>query len=328
MRAPAFWFEPPGWKARALAPLAALYTRATAARLARPGKKLAVPVICVGNLNAGGTGKTPVAIALAERLNARGIVAHILSRGYGGSLEGPARVDPARHSAGDVGDEPLLLAAFAPTWVAKNRLAGAKAALKAGAQTLILDDGFQDPALAKDLSLVIVDATRGFGNGRVIPAGPLREPVEAGLKRADFVLAVGGAEARRTFAEGWRHRVPLVKAELRPLATGQTWHGLRAIAFAGIGHPEKFFAALRAEGAEIVRAVPLADHAPLPQALLLRLEAEAKARGAALVTTEKDATRLPPAFRAKALTFPVRLALEDWAPLDAALARLFPKEFG
>ena len=329
MRPPAFWFAPPdrpGLAPRLLAPLAALFAVATARRVSGAGLRLPVPVICVGNINAGGTGKTPTTIALAQRLAARGIAAHVVSRGYGGTLEGPVRVDERTHGADEVGDEPLLLATFAPTWVAKDRATGARAAVAAGAQAILLDDGFQNPALAKNLSLVVVDATVGFGNGRVMPAGPLREPVAAGLRRADAVLSIGGPQAQTRFRSAWGPAlgaVPHLTASLKPLPTGMDWKGTPVIAFAGIGHPEKFFATLRAEGADVLRALPLADHQRLEPALLTRLAAEAKLRGAQLVTTEKDAVRLPAAFRRSVLAFPVRLTFDDTAALDALLDGLF-----
>lgn len=327
MLAPRYWSNPParpGLLAHLLAPLAWAWAAVTRRRLARPPRaRLGVPVICVGNVTAGGAGKTPVTIALAARLAARGIDVQVVSRGHGGRLEGPVRVDPTRHTAAEVGDEPLLLAAFAPVWVARDRAAGGRAAEAAGAEVVLMDDGLQNPDLAKDLSIVVVDAGFGFGNGRVIPSGPLREPVADGLARAQLLFLLGEPAERARFRAAWPDLgLPVAEARLAPLATGMDWTGLTALAFAGIGRPEKFYATLQGLGADIVATRSFADHAPFEPRLLARLEAEAIARGAQLVTTEKDAARLPASFRPKTLVLPVRLELTDWGPLDARLGRL------
>lgn len=328
MHPPKFWHDAPDRPtllARALSPLGCIYAFATAKRLRRQGYRAEIPVICIGNLNAGGTGKTPTTIAMIDRLAQRGHTAiHVVSRGYGGRLAGPIRVEPNTHAADDVGDEPLLLAAFAPTWVSRDRAAGVLAATRAGATAILLDDGFQNPSVVKSLSIVVVDAKQGFGNGRCIPAGPLREPVSKGLARADLLLSIGADDDQIRFANQWRAAItlPHLLGHLAPLKTGMDWQGQRVLAFAGIGQPEKFFATLRGEGATLAATVALDDHQPLSTALMQRLELQAKTLHAQLVTTEKDAARLPDSFRSKVLTLPVRLQLHDWSALDAAFSKL------
>jgi len=326
IRAPRFWSNPagrPGWQARLLAPAAWLWRLGGWWRGRRVVPYRApVPVVCIGNLTAGGGGKTPMVAALLARLAAQGRSPHVVSRGHGGRLAGPHRVDLDRDSHGDVGDEPLLLAALAPVWVARDRAAGVRAAVAAGAGLILMDDGFQNPAVISDRAILMVDAGPGFGNARLIPAGPLREPVAGGLARADVVVLVGTQAEREAVAGRWPGLAGAVAARLVPRRTGLSLAGERVLAFAGIGRPGKFFATLEAMGAEIVEAVAFADHCDYSGAVLRRLRRRALAEGAMLVTTEKDAVRLPADFRPEVVVVQVHLELEDWAAIDQVFAKL------
>jgi tetraacyldisaccharide 4'-kinase len=314
MRAPDFWDAPPGLAAGLLAPFGTAWGAAARLRraVARP-YRAPVPVVCVGNMVAGGSGKTPVVLSLAALAVAQGVAVHVVTRGYGGRLPGPVRVDPVRHDAAAVGDEALLLAQAAPCWVARDRAAGIRAAAAAGADAVLLDDGFQNPGMAKDLSLLVIDAGYGFGNGRVIPAGPLREPAAAGLRRSDAVVLLGDGEpppAVRAAA------CPIFRASLEPVQPAR-FAGTRVVAFAGIGRPAKFFASLGASGAELVAAHPFPDHHRFAEGELFRLRREAAAAGARLVTTAKDWIRLPPFWRHGVEVLAVEIRWRDPAAIAA-----------
>jgi len=325
IRTPQFWHQPPGLMAFGLWPLGRLYGAATAWRQSRALEVVdpPCPVICVGNINAGGTGKTPTVIALAEHLKERGQQVVALSRGYGGTVAVPILVDPKTHGAAEVGDEPLLISAFCPVVVARKRVEGLALALAQKPDVILMDDGFQDPSVRKDFSIAVVDAALGFGNGFCVPAGPLREPLAKGLARADLCLSIGEAAAQRRFtALGPDHAHLRVEGQIKPLLTGMPWQGLPVFAFAGIAHPEKFFTTLGDLGANILGCEALSDHEPLSLPLMKRLAAKARALNAQLVCTEKDAARLPAQYQRDVLALPVRLELKDWSKIDDKLINL------
>ena len=320
MRAPRFW-DKGGLAPALLAPAACLYDLAGRfARRTTTPERVAAPLICVGNIVTGGAGKTPVALAIAQRLAATGRHPHFLTRGYGGRSVGPLRVVRARHTASEVGDEPLLLARVAPTWVARERPAGARAAIDHGADVIVMDDGFQNTSLAKDLSLVVVDGGYGFGNGRVMPAGPLRETIGAGLARAQAVVLIGHdtSGVERAVAG----RAPILRARLIPTLGMEDLAGRNVVAFAGIGRPQKFFDTLAEIDAHLVDTRAFADHHPYSADEVMALVEAATLREAIVVTTEKDAVRLPPEARPMVKVLTVELQWEATAEIDALLARL------
>lgn len=304
-----------------LTPLAYLYAAGAARRqrLARPSRVGAL-VICVGNLTLGGVGKTPITAAIRDRLAARGLRTASLSRGYGGRLRGPLRVCAGHHHAGDVGDEPLLLARSGEAWIGRDRVLAAHDMSQSGVEVIIMDDGHQNPTLMKDLSLVVLDTADPVGNGYVFPKGPLREPVRAGLQRADAIVLMGDGPAPR-FLD--RFDRPVLRARLAPT------HGApdgRLVAFAGIGRPQKMFDSLLAAGADLAEAVPFPDHHRYRPGDLAYLARLAESRDARLITTEKDHVRLPPATRETVLTWPVSAVFEAPDTLDTLLDRLLTGE--
>ncbi len=322
MREPSFWWDKAGCAAWLLQPLALIYGAVAAHRLRRTGTQAGIPVICVGNFTLGGAGKTPTAIAVARLLAESGEAPFFLSRGYGGRLAGPLRVDPALHSAADVGDEPLLLARHAPTVVSHDRVAGAAFAREAGAEVIVMDDGLQNPSLQKDLTIAVIDARRGIGNGFVFPAGPLRAPLKAQLEKTHCILLIGDGRQTPSAIAGLTHaeRRPLLRARLEPDGGAVKALGRRKVlAFAGIGDPEKFFMTLASVGLEAVAEESFPDHHPYTGDDAERLLALCETKNLVPVTTEKDLVRLSgthPALAklaAKARAIPVALVFEDMA---------------
>ena len=315
MQAPEFWYRTgPSLPAALLAPFASLYEGLGCLnRWMTTPMRVPVPIVCVGNLVAGGAGKTPTAIALARLLQAQGETVHFLMRGYGGSNRGPLRVDPAVHRADEVGDEALLLVRTAPTWVGADRRVIAHRAAEAGASVAIMDDGFQNPSIRKDLSIIVVDGSVGLGNGRVLPAGPLREDPRYALARADAVLVMGEDRAgiARGIATLAARPIPMLAARLEPTQDARHLAGERVYAFAGIGRPEKFFDTLRAAGCDVAGLKAFPDHYKFRSGDLAELRAAAKAVGAKLVTTEKDHVRLHPADAEGIATFAVETVFDD-----------------
>ncbi|HEX3808458.1 MAG TPA: tetraacyldisaccharide 4'-kinase [Rhizomicrobium sp.] len=323
MREPDFWSSASGGARvlrTVLSPAAWVYGKSVAwkAGRAKPFRARA-KVICVGNLTVGGTGKTPVSIAIAQALAKRGLNVAILTRGYGGRAKGPLAVDREKDLANEVGDEPLIAAASVPVIVAHDRAAGAEFGDSHGADVIVMDDGHQNFSIAKDLSLVVVDAQTGFGNGRVLPAGPLREPVPQGLARADAVIMVGDGTP-----DLGSYKCPALRAHI--VAHDKIGlNGKPAVAFAGIGRPEKFFNSLRELGADILETVAAADHHIYSASEIARLKAKARGSDALLITTEKDFVRLTPAERDGIDYLPVQAAFDEPAALEQLLDRVCPR---
>jgi tetraacyldisaccharide 4'-kinase len=318
MKSPGFWQKRNAPLALMLAPLGWAYAEVTAWRLAHGTPwKAPVPVICVGNLTAGGAGKTPIVRDLARRLKIRGYRPGIVSRGYGGTAQGPLKVDPALHDATLVGDEPLLLARDAPCWVAKDRAAGARAMVANGIDVVLMDDGLQNPSLHQDLRIIVADGTTGFGNGRPIPAGPLREHIAVGIARADALVVTG--EDRRNLGDVFSSQIRILQTSVA------VQDGLPAsplVAFAGIGRPEKFRETLVSAGANVAEFQAFADHHAYSEGELTALSAKAQRLGAELVATEKDWVRLNAGWRGKIKAIEINVVWRDEAAIASLLDRL------
>ena len=322
MHEPAFWHRPSSWTSRLLMPLAALYGAIAGRRLQRKGFDAGIPVLCVGNYHLGGAGKTPTVLALVRLLRELGETPVVLSRGYGGRLRGPAMVDPTRHAALDVGDEPLMLAPAVPVVVARERIDGLALARSQRASVIVMDDGFQNPAIAKDASLIVIDANRGLGNACVFPAGPLRAPLPPQVDRTDALIVVGEGSAAQAVAAAVAARGrPVMSAHLKAdEASLASLRGKRVLAFAGIGDPERFFRMLRASGIEVARQRAFADHHPFSKSEVEGLIADANRDALTLVTTEKDLARmrtrdgLPHGLR-EIVPFAVTLEIDDTTQL-------------
>jgi tetraacyldisaccharide 4'-kinase len=331
LRAPRFWWrEKPSLLARLLQPLGFLYGLITLRRMRRPGSDAGLPIVCIGNFIAGGAGKTPTAIAVARLLAQRGEKPFVLMRGYGGRLPGPVEVDPDRHRAADVGDEPLLIARHARTVIARDRAAGARLARGLGASIAVMDDGLQNPALGKHLKLAVVDGAGGAGNGLCLPAGPLRAPLAAQMGEADAVIMIGRGEAgERVAALAWAQKKPVIEARLEPAETAaRRLRGAKVLALSGIGRPEKFAATLREAGADIVAEQAHGDHHAYGLADVAAALMAAREHGALVATTEKDWTKLAPLWpekeRETLIVVPVALVFADVAEITGLIAAVTP----
>ena len=325
MREPGFWHGPASLNSHLLKPLAALYGAVAAQRLQRKGLHAGIPVLCVGNYHVGGAGKTPTVLALAKLLRDLGETPVVLSRGYGGKLAGPVRVDPVRHAASDVGDEPLMMAGAVPVVVSRKRADGVPLARAQDATVILMDDGFQNPGIVKDASLIVIDSRRGLGNGQVFPAGPLRAPLRPQLVRTDALIIIGsGSAAESVAAEIAAQGKPVLSAHLKPDEVRvASLRGRRVLAFAGIGDPTRFFNTLRSSGIEVAAQRAFADHHAYSQAEIESLIAEAKREALTLVTTEKDLARLRDRAQ-QIVPFKVTLEFDDPTLLRKFVAdRLF-----
>ncbi len=349
MKTPFFWYQPRGFLSRLLCPLGWLYEKGSEIKyIFRQPRRFSKPIISIGNIISGGAGKTPTAIALGNLLQQKGLKIHFVTRGYGGILKGPLKVDPLQHKATDVGDEPLLLAQQAPTWVSKDRPQGVQKAIEDGADLIILDDGHQTHGLSKDVSFVVVDLIQGFGNGCVIPAGPLRESREKGLKRADAIIGVNpslsssrkqgsmkntenkieslkevynhnechfhcsmGPRVTRLWGDDEREEKSFFRAQVFPQPLSFPLSSNRVIAFCGLGFPQKFYASLEKLGFTLLATESFPDHYDYKEKDLIRLQSLARNHEANLITTRKDWVKLPPSWQSQIYVLDIIIQFEE-----------------
>lgn len=314
IKAPHFWWRPVSFCGRCFSWIGFLYGWIVSWRLRLvTSKKVPVPVICIGNLSLGGTGKTPVALFLAHYFLAKNKKVGFLTRGYRGSFSGPIQVNLQHHSSKQVGDEPLLLATVAPTWVSRDRVEGAHAMIEKGIELILMDDGYQNPSLYKDLNVVVVDGVQGFGNKEIFPCGPLRESLKEGLKRADAIVLVRSPSAALkqdlVSYEG-------IVAEADMLIDKKSIPSKKVMAFCGIGNPSKFFSSLEREGITVIEKREFPDHFSYSASDLQDLKIRAQNLGVLLVTTEKDWVRLDPKDQKDILAIPLRLKWRNWDVLE------------
>jgi tetraacyldisaccharide 4'-kinase len=327
MREPEFWYRPPSLTSLLLSPFGALYGMISGRRMLGAGLETGTPVFCIGNYHLGGAGKTPMVLVLTKLLRDLGETPVVLSRGYGGRLHGPIMVDPVSHEAADVGDEPIMLSGTVPVIVSRDRVNGVALARARNASVILMDDGFQNPVIAKDASLIVIDAERGLGNGKVFPAGPLRAPLLPQIVCTDALVVIGDGSAAKDVASAVAaHGRPVLSAQIKvhePSLAGL--RGKRVFAFAGIGDPGRFFKTLRGCGIEVAVERPFPDHYPFSKNDIAGLIAEARRDSLTLVTTEKDMVRLRKIAAAKEIVpFAVTLEFEELSRLRTFVAdRLF-----
>ncbi|PPR10082.1 MAG: Tetraacyldisaccharide 4'-kinase [Alphaproteobacteria bacterium MarineAlpha11_Bin1] len=324
MRAPNFWYKE-GVLPTLLSPMSQIWAWRARRRLTKvKPTKVDIPVICIGNVVAGGAGKTPVALSVMERLHTSNINAGFLSRGYGGSISASTKVETSKHSSRDVGDEPLLLASVAPTWIGNDRVKSALAAVDTGIGAIVMDDGLQNPALHKDLSILVIDGRYGYGNGRVMPAGPLREPLECAMQRVEAIALIG--DVSDPLQAAMPKNIPILMARFVPATKDDDISGKPVVAFAGIGQPEKFFETLAGMGCDLIDIAGFPDHYYYSVDEIMRLIDTAAMADALVVTTEKDMVRVPVEARDMIRSLKIRLDWNDLGELDEVLGQVLKEK--